>query len=108
MTEPSAEGQEPTYGVMRGVGGDLEGLWYRTDNMPVGSDSTDYIETSRITVHSTGEYETREDGVMAEVYRPEPLMEGPHDYVEPTHDLEPCKVCGKPTKGEFLCAKCKK
>ncbi len=63
----------PNYIVARGIGGRFEGYWYDYDQLskePVPIDSQ-YVKTiSRVTLGPTGQYETRDDGAVAEVYRP--------------------------------------
>jgi hypothetical protein len=58
------------YIVLRGVEGThAEGMWYELEDTPVVTPQRP-PETGTVTFERTHEYETREDGIAAEVWRP--------------------------------------
>ena len=63
----------PKYVVARGVGGSSEGRWHDYDTLPRGPKPIDKSlvqNISKVTLSPTGQYEQRDDGAWAEVYRP--------------------------------------
>ena len=62
----------PNYLVVRGVGGSAEGYWYDYDRLqpPTDREVAERLGMARVQLAPTGQHETRDDGAVAEVYRP--------------------------------------
>ncbi len=69
-------GQKSELVVVRGLGGPENGKWYDRGRMKVrdpdedDSDNPYVISTAHVHFGPTGEFETRDDGAKAEVFRP--------------------------------------
>ena len=58
--------------VVRGTGSPEDGMWYERERIPTWS-----VVPATLTLHATGRYERRDDGLLAEVYEPDPANDVP-------------------------------